>query len=52
MITPLIMMVAYLIDYLLGEVKRFHPLVGFGRLTAKIEKTVNSHLNETESTNI
>jgi adenosylcobinamide-phosphate synthase len=52
MITPLIMMVAYLIDYLLGEFKRFHPLVGFGWLTAKIEKTVNSLLNETESTNI
>ena len=30
MITSFIMMVAYLLDYFLGEVKRFHPLVGFG----------------------
>jgi adenosylcobinamide-phosphate synthase len=52
MITSLIMMVAYLLDYLLGEVKRFHPLVGFGWLTAKIEKTVNAHHNATQSTNI
>jgi adenosylcobinamide-phosphate synthase len=52
MITSLIMMVAYLLDYLLGEVKRFHPLVGFGWLTAKIEKTVNAHHNETQRTNI
>lgn len=52
MITSLIMMMAYHLDYLLGEVKRFHPLVGFGWLTSKIEKTVNSHHNETERTNI
>jgi adenosylcobinamide-phosphate synthase len=51
MITSLIMMMAYLIDYLLGEVKRFHPLVGFGRLTSKIEKTVNFNQSNAEKTN-
>jgi adenosylcobinamide-phosphate synthase len=51
MITSLIMMVAYLLDYLLGEVKRFHPLVGFGWLTTKIEKKLNEHHSKVENTN-
>jgi adenosylcobinamide-phosphate synthase len=51
MITSFIMMVAYLLDYFLGEVKRFHPLVGFGWITSKIEKIANSHQTKTENTN-
>jgi adenosylcobinamide-phosphate synthase len=51
MITSFIMMVAYLLDYLLGEVKRFHPLIGFGRITSKIEKTANAYHHKTESIN-
>ncbi len=30
-----------LLDLLLGEVRRFHPLVGFGSLAMRIEKTMN-----------
>jgi adenosylcobinamide-phosphate synthase len=45
MMTSLIMITAYLLDYWLGEVKRFHPLVGFGWLTSTIEKKVNSYQN-------
>jgi len=35
------MMMAYLLDYWLGEVKRFHPLVGFGAVASRIEKALN-----------
>jgi len=41
MLISIIMMVAYLLDYWLGEVKRFHPLVGFGAVTSKLEKALN-----------
>lgn len=35
-------LLALLLDRLLGEPKRFHPLVGFGRLASAIERTWNS----------
>ncbi len=35
------MAVAFLLDYIFAEVKRFHPLVGFGFLTNNIEKVFN-----------
>jgi len=38
----IIMLVAFSLDYLFCEVKRFHPLVGFGYLTSKLEKKFNS----------
>ncbi|HEY0063408.1 MAG TPA: adenosylcobinamide-phosphate synthase CbiB [Telluria sp.] len=31
-----------LIDYLLGEAKRWHPLVGFGNLASSIERLLNT----------
>ena len=42
MITSAILITAYLLDTILGEVKRFHPLVGFGFLTTFLEKLANS----------
>ncbi|KMT65786.1 cobalamin biosynthesis protein [Catenovulum maritimum] len=36
------MLLAVLIDALLGEVKRFHPLVGFGLLAQKLEAKLNT----------
>jgi len=36
---PLMMLAAVLLDRLLGEPRRFHPLVGFGRLARYVEKT-------------
>lgn len=37
MIAALIATVAVAIDWLLGEPRRFHPLVGFGRLATRVE---------------
>jgi adenosylcobinamide-phosphate synthase len=34
-------LVAFLLDYLLGEAKRFHPLVGFGNYALWLEKKLN-----------
>ena len=39
---PLAALTAVLVDRLLGEPRRFHPLVGFGRLAAWLEKKLNT----------
>ncbi|WP_131112148.1 adenosylcobinamide-phosphate synthase CbiB [Sulfuricystis thermophila] len=40
-LTPLLLaLAAILLDRLLGEPKRFHPLVGFGRLADLVERTL------------
>lgn len=38
---PLAALAAVLVDHLLGEARRWHPLVGFGRLAALIEGRLN-----------
>ncbi len=38
---PLAALAAVLVDHLLGEARRWHPLVGFGRLAALIEARLN-----------
>lgn len=38
---PLAALAAMLLDRLLGEPRRFHPLVGFGNLASAIEKLLN-----------
>ena len=38
---PLAALAAVLLDRLLGEAPRFHPLVGFGKLAAVLEKRLN-----------
>lgn len=38
MTTALLVLAAVALDWLLGEPKRFHPLVGFGRLASGIER--------------
>lgn len=38
---PLAALCAVLLDRILGEVTRFHPLVGFGNLASRIEKWLN-----------
>ena len=38
---PLAALAAVLLDRLLGEVSRFHPLVGFGNLVSALEKRLN-----------
>jgi adenosylcobinamide-phosphate synthase len=45
MITSTIMLTAYLLDYFFAEVKRFHPLVGFGFITNLLEKLLNPQHN-------
>ncbi|MCL2344526.1 MAG: adenosylcobinamide-phosphate synthase CbiB [Desulfobulbus sp.] len=42
---PLAALAAVLADRLLGEPRRFHPLVGFGRLASALEFWLNSRLN-------
>lgn len=49
MITSAIMLIAYILDLLFGEVKRFHPLVGFGFLTNKLERVANIRPSLSES---
>jgi len=38
---PAAALAAVLLDRLLGEVRRWHPLVGFGNLAARLEKHIN-----------
>ncbi|MEY8246789.1 MAG: adenosylcobinamide-phosphate synthase CbiB [Bermanella sp.] len=40
-LTLLILLLAFLLDFLLVEAKRFHPLVGFGNLAQALEKKFN-----------
>ena len=47
--TFLVILIALAIDYVFGEPKRFHPLVGFGRWVDWIEKTLNQTLNNSLS---
>ena len=37
-----VLIVAVLLDALLGETKRFHPLVGFGSIAKKVEQKLNT----------
>ena len=39
--SALIMITALLLDKLLGEPRRFHPLVGFGRFAMRVERRLN-----------
>ena len=39
--TALAMLCALLLDRLFGEPRRFHPLVGFGRYAAWLERQLN-----------
>lgn len=41
MLTAMIAVVAVLLDRLLGEPRRLHPLVGFGRIAAALEARLN-----------
>lgn len=37
----LLLVAGVLFDYLLGEARRWHPLVGFGQLAARLERSLN-----------
>jgi adenosylcobinamide-phosphate synthase len=41
--TALLLLLALLLDWQLGEPRRWHPLVGFGRLVARIESRLHGH---------
>ncbi|MEQ1487485.1 MAG: adenosylcobinamide-phosphate synthase CbiB [Methylotenera sp.] len=42
---PVVAIVAVALDFILGEPKRYHPLVGFGWLAAKLETKLNPEKN-------
>lgn len=42
LILPVIACIAVGLDFMLGEPKRYHPLIGFGWLAKHIERTLNS----------
>ncbi|MCW9001053.1 MAG: cobalamin biosynthesis protein, partial [Kangiellaceae bacterium] len=41
MLLSLTIIAALFIDYLFGEVRRLHPLVGFGNVASAVEKKLN-----------
>ncbi len=41
MTTALVVLAALLLDHRLGEPRRFHPLVGFGRLAQAVERSIH-----------
>lgn len=47
--TALVALTAVLLDRLLGEPRRFHPLVGFGRLASGIERALYGSADATPS---
>lgn len=50
-VSVIVCVAAVLLDYWLGEPRRWHPLVGFGRLTARVEQLLN-RLPETKAGSI
>jgi len=50
--TALLIACALLLDRLLGEARRFHPLVGFGNYAARIEQRMNSNTRSNTSRKI
>ena len=44
MITPFIILLAITLDFIVGEPRKYHPLVGFGYLAIRYEKYVNTSL--------
>jgi adenosylcobinamide-phosphate synthase len=45
----LVVLGALVLDFLLGEAKRYHPLVGFGTLVSKVEHALNSKQRQKNS---
>ena len=43
--TALLTIIAVCLDVLLGEPRRWHPLVGFGRLAQVLERRLNTTVN-------
>jgi adenosylcobinamide-phosphate synthase len=50
LILPLIASAAVALDWLFGEPKRYHPLVGFGYLAAQLERRLNPQHRQTSTT--
>jgi adenosylcobinamide-phosphate synthase len=47
MLVSIIIIIALLLDAVIGEPRRWHPLVGFGNLAIWLEQKLNNH--ETQS---
>ena len=42
----IILVFALLLDHILGEPKKFHPLIGFGNIANQVEKWLNKPMNQ------
>ena len=49
LVTALLTLAAVLLDWSLGEPRRFHPLVGFGWLTGQVERKIYGSSDDTSS---
>lgn len=47
-----VLFVAFCLDNVLGETRRFHPLIGFGNLVYKLEKVLNHSNNQDNNSTI
>ncbi|MFT7372356.1 MAG: adenosylcobinamide-phosphate synthase [Oleiphilaceae bacterium] len=52
MVLFLVVLGALVLDFLLGEAKRYHPLVGFGSLVLTVESALNKKQREKNKLNI
>ena len=49
MTTFFILVTALILDWLFGEPKRFHPLIGFGLLATRLENSLNQDISSTRN---
>jgi adenosylcobinamide-phosphate synthase len=49
MLSSIILLLAFLLDLLLGELRKFHPLVGFGFFASTLEKKYNIEKHQNKS---
>jgi len=50
MLSSIILLLAFILDFLLGELRKFHPLVGFGFLASSLEARLNHKDKQSKQT--
>ena len=49
MLVSVIIVTSFLLDIIIGEPRRWHPLVGFGNLATWLEQKLNKHKSQLQS---